>query len=582
MSKLVTRLGIIVLLLVSLGGLVEVAKAAESGNDIEQLLAKAEASRVKDPANTQALLEKLANEISHGTDDELIRYQLLTAHQLLLRGQYTDAITSLKQVLASTDNPNRKMRALYLLAQAEGILSHFDASFEYIMQASELYSKLTEKQAKVDYFFIMTYMYSRVDDFDTALSNAEHLVKLAADGDPYQKCIAQQSLTTVYSMEHSMAKGLDAAKKQIALCQTSGGALYVADANLFIGRYYFSKNQPTEALTSFLKAKNGFDDVGYKTGQISTSVGIAKSFFAVGNKALAYSWANKALEMIDSQNQWKEQAELYQLLAKITAEKSDNTLVMYTEKYAHAVEVLANESKNTRLSYLQAKLRFDTQRQRISLLEQQNLLLKLQDANAKQHIWLMVLGLIAIAAVCASLGLLLMRNHRQQKRLRNLTEHDSLTELLNRQTLLKRAELLSSTGKPVAVVVASVDDFSRFNLQYGMQTSDRVVRRVAERFEKAFGSLGIVGRLGAAELAVVALDVEPEQVHDAVRLCQRPGMKGADANLDLLYSISFGLALGHGDESFDFLLQQAQKALKEAREKGQSCLDMTKEKETLS
>lgn len=578
MPKSLARYFVVLILLVA-GGPCWTA-CASAYVDVQALLSQAEDSRVKDPAKTQALLLELANNLDKANEDELIRYQLLQAHQQILKGQYDLAETSLNQTLSATENPNRKMRALYLLAQLEGIRGKIDSSFEYILQASELYPKLTETQAKVDYFFIMTYMYSRVEDFDTALANAEKLVALVEEkGSPYQRCIAQQSLTTIYHLKGDLEQGLAAAQKQLAVCSKSAGPIYVASANLVIGHYYLKKNDATDALGYFLKAKNGFDDAGYKDGQLNTSVGIAKSFYALGNKALAYSWASRGLDMLGG-SQWKEKSDLYLLMAKINAADKDKELVDYTEKYASAVESLANESKNTRLSYLQAKLRFDSQKQQISLLEQQNQLLTLQDDNAHQRFWLLVQGLLGLVLFCALLMVLLFRNRHQQKRLKALSERDELTLFYNRTTFFKKCDALFAEGRPLTLVVVGVDNFYRFNLQYGVQTSDRVIHRVAQRFASAVGSEFLLGRIGAAEFVAVMEDVPIEVAKERVRACQRPGLRGEDVNLDLLYALSFGIAQQNQDDStFESLLQRTQKAMCLARENGKNSVEVATEKE---
>jgi diguanylate cyclase (GGDEF)-like protein/PAS domain S-box-containing protein len=95
---------------------------------------------------------------------------------------------------------------------------------------------------------------------------------------------------------------------------------------------------------------------------------------------------------------------------------------------------------------------------------------------------------------------------REAERIRYLAEHDSLTGLVNRDTLLSRLQTMIATAEEesdaVALLVLGLDGFQEINDMLGQTYGDLVLRAVAERLAAEAGDGAIVARLSGDEFAL--------------------------------------------------------------------------------
>lgn len=95
---------------------------------------------------------------------------------------------------------------------------------------------------------------------------------------------------------------------------------------------------------------------------------------------------------------------------------------------------------------------------------------------------------------------------REAERIRYLAEHDTLTALINRNTLQSELAAMIATADAasdrVALLVVGLDAFQRINDMLGHAFGDGVLRAAAERLRTEIGSMGRVARLSGDEFAV--------------------------------------------------------------------------------
>ncbi|XUM22432.1 putative bifunctional diguanylate cyclase/phosphodiesterase [Bradyrhizobium oligotrophicum S58] len=95
---------------------------------------------------------------------------------------------------------------------------------------------------------------------------------------------------------------------------------------------------------------------------------------------------------------------------------------------------------------------------------------------------------------------------REAERIRYLAEHDTLTALINRNTLQSELAAMIDTADAafdhVALLVIGLDAFQRINDMLGHAFGDSVLRAAAERLRTEIGSMGRVARLSGDEFAV--------------------------------------------------------------------------------
>src|SRR5262249_32277938 len=169
-----------------------------------------------------------------------------------------------------------------------------------------------------------------------------------------------------------------------------------------------------------------------------------------------------------------------------------------------------------------------------------------------------------------------LEHARQHELARRDAATDPLTGPANRRRFLGvlEEELRRSGrhGRPVAVVVADLDDFKAVNDRYGHGAGDAVLRAAAEAFRAGCRDLDLPARLGGEELAVLAPESDMD---DAAELAER--LRASLENLrvqtprgKLSVTASFGGAAARPEVSAALLLQAADAALYAAKHAGKN------------
>lgn len=158
--------------------------------------------------------------------------------------------------------------------------------------------------------------------------------------------------------------------------------------------------------------------------------------------------------------------------------------------------------------------------------------------------------------------------------MRNLSERDGLTGVYNHRAFYERGALLmrqaARESLPLAVIVADVDHFKRFNDTHGHLVGDECLRLVAKAVQQmARRPLDIAARIGGEEFAVMLYGTGIETARMiAEELCD--AVRGLSVRDDLRITISAGVAsltAGH-DTSIDTLVGCADRALFRSKSAG--------------
>lgn len=95
---------------------------------------------------------------------------------------------------------------------------------------------------------------------------------------------------------------------------------------------------------------------------------------------------------------------------------------------------------------------------------------------------------------------------REAERIRYLAEHDTLTGLINRNTLHAKLEAkiarAGAEGRKVALLVIGIDGFQQINDMLGHAIGDLVLRAISERLMAAMPAAGLIARLSGDEFAI--------------------------------------------------------------------------------
>ncbi len=162
-----------------------------------------------------------------------------------------------------------------------------------------------------------------------------------------------------------------------------------------------------------------------------------------------------------------------------------------------------------------------------------------------------------------------------QEKLKRRVEHDALTDVLSRRTMMERVEaaVADAASRPLALYFVDLDGFKAVNDRLGHREGDGLLVAVGAALQASVRAEDAVGRFGGDEFLVMA------HVHDAagahalaqhmLRAVQAIAGSGPLAGV---VSASIGYALSPGDARHPLsLLQLADDAMYAAKRFGKNC-----------
>lgn len=166
-------------------------------------------------------------------------------------------------------------------------------------------------------------------------------------------------------------------------------------------------------------------------------------------------------------------------------------------------------------------------------------------------------------------------------RLQHLSQHDSLTGLLNRraieQGLAREAHRLQRFNEPFSVLLVDIDHFKRINDQLGHAAGDEVLRQVARTLMDQAREVDRVARYGGEEFCVLLPHTEHEGALQAAERLRAAVLETAIPwqDVTLRVTISTGVACAtQPEERMDALLRRADDALYRAKAQGRNRVEV--------
>jgi diguanylate cyclase (GGDEF)-like protein/PAS domain S-box-containing protein len=161
---------------------------------------------------------------------------------------------------------------------------------------------------------------------------------------------------------------------------------------------------------------------------------------------------------------------------------------------------------------------------------------------------------------------------REAERIRYLAEHDTLTGLINRNTLHAALEPKISAAEAgaqeVALLVIGVDGFQQINEMLGNTWGDLVLRAISQRLAVAVPPAGLLARLSGDEFAIVIAthDISDDLGRFAEQIGESFDAPLLAGNRHLRVKVSIGAAVCPKDgRTADELLSNAHMALSRAK-----------------
>ena len=201
--------------------------------------------------------------------------------------------------------------------------------------------------------------------------------------------------------------------------------------------------------------------------------------------------------------------------------------------------------------------------------------------NRYEPLWPITVGHLLVAVT--GLLLIFLFGHRLSRAyylLKTQSITDPLTGINNRRFFIRRAEeefgLAAREGEPIALIMADIDYFKRFNDRYGHLEGDSCLKEVAEAMKSMLRRPpDAIARYGGEEF-VIMLPGTPLEGAVTVAEQLRSAVEGLGINNEAslcgsVVTISLGVAAAKaGKTPYALLLKEADDALYRAKEKGRN------------
>jgi diguanylate cyclase (GGDEF)-like protein len=152
--------------------------------------------------------------------------------------------------------------------------------------------------------------------------------------------------------------------------------------------------------------------------------------------------------------------------------------------------------------------------------------------------------------------------------------HDVLTGLPNRRFITETAA--ATAGSPMVLALVDIDHFKTVNDTYGHQVGDVVLQAVGKMMVTHLAPLGMVGRYGGEEFALIAPEASSDQVLQALQGLlmdvERNSILAYGQRIEL--TLSAGIACRHPGEELEQIYSDADMALYLAKRSGRNRIEI--------
>lgn len=163
------------------------------------------------------------------------------------------------------------------------------------------------------------------------------------------------------------------------------------------------------------------------------------------------------------------------------------------------------------------------------------------------------------------------------EKLYQISIHDSLTGLYNRNYCLECLAKLDIKVRPAGMIYLDMDNFKLYNDLYGESTGDQVLHWCAKQMQQLADPQMQVFRVGANEFLIITPGNEKKKLISFAKQVQKIMLESAEDKPKVIQLITFSIGIawdGSTAENAEELFRQARRASFYAKENGKNCIEV--------
>lgn len=553
---------------------------AYASDAAQKALQESDAIRSSDPERFARSLQAL--DLRSDLDAVQREYlQYLHAYRAAYDGHFEDSVSQALPLAEHAADPSIRVRAGSLIVNGYAVLRKFADGLRQLEKTLAIRTLTDDLEANSHALHVSALLHNQLGQYRIGERYAD-MILARRDIPARTRCFTSELKYEAMLNLRSLPVQDDGLQAAIAHCSGLGELVVANFLRGILARKMASAGQRREAISLLQEAVPQIEATRFPNliGQTNSLLG--ELLLGEGRLTEAKTHAAKALEHSGNIARSLSLVAAYRVLYEVAERQGDaSEALRYYKQYAQADVGYLNEVNAREMAYQTVRQELAAQSQKITLLNRQNEVLKLQQQVDRQSAtnMRMLTGLLLVLA--AAIAYWALRVKRMENVLRRQTQVDSLTGVASRQHFMREAEGLlrryKVEGTQVALVMFDLDNFKAVNDRYGHAVGDWVLKRAAEACSASCRRGDLIGRLGGEEFAMLLCDVPAEGAVRAAEACRAAIRRIDSSETGHVFQpgASFGICLA-SRSGYDLtsMLSHADKALYRAKHDGRNCVRM--------
>ena len=392
-------------------------------------------------------------------------------------------------------------------------------------------------------------LYADIGDYEKALGYALQAFDLANEiKHPYGQSIVASNIGGLYTKLGRYEKAREYLSLSLVISAELNDDVGMSRTLQKIANVETAQKNWQQAIDVLQKAIPIFDKSANHTEIFRANVALAKSYFELGELALAQQYLETNETQLESINNRYSILSFYLLKANLQSklqnyEEAYKALGNYTTLKVESAE----QERQQELEKYQTQFDLEIKEATNQALLAENNLKELQFEKQKKLAELRLIMVVLSFSLLVIVCLLLIVISRNRNKFKQLALRDPLTQSPNRHAILHYAKSRISeakrTGTPFSVCLIDLDKFKLINDTFGHEAGDKVLKAFVIACKNALRAQDRYGRYGGEEWLLIIENSERAHIETVFKRLRESFNAQAIQSIPSTWEITFSMGV---------------------------------------